>query len=84
MQSTCFFFYSLARIDKTEETKRALHEGDVDSRHSFLCMVLRVFLLLPGEKELDCFSRKASKGRFLLLFCICFLFATSMRPTKTL
>ena len=41
--------------------------------------------VLPGEKELDCFTRKASKGRFLLLFVWAyFLFAASMRPTKTL
>ena len=150
MQCACcffFFFYSLARIDRTEETKRALHERYTDTRHPFLYMVLRVLLLYPytkiksslysryyaeacnerrgpspllsawatqlrrnfttvasrwrhcadltgpriepktsrtdgvrltaeltgrcshvppGEKELDCFTRKASKGRFLL------------------
>ena len=39
----------------------------------------------PEEKELDCFTRKASKGRFLLLVVWAyFLFAVSMRPTKTL
>ena len=38
-----------------------------------------------GEKELDCFTRKVSKGRFLLLVVWAyFLFAASMRPTKTL
>ena len=38
-----------------------------------------------GKKELDCFTRKASKGRFLLLVVWAyFIFAASMRPTKTL
>ena len=39
----------------------------------------------PGEKELDCFTRKAPKGRFLLSVAWAyFLFVSSMRPTKTL
>ena len=39
----------------------------------------------PGEKELDCFTRNASKGRFLLLVVRAyFLFAASMRPTNSL
>ena len=160
MQSACSFFCSLARINRTEETKRALHERYTDTRHPFLCMVLRVCFcslvpksnlpytrgitpkrvtsggahlrcLAPGqhspeeisqrwravvdtvpiepqtyrtdgvgltteltgrcghvrpeEKELDCFTRKASKGKFLLLVAWAyFLFAASMRPTKTL
>ena len=40
--------------------------------------------VLQGEKELDWFTRKTSKGRFLLLFVWAdFLFAGSKRPTKT-
>ena len=38
-------FSLLARIDRTGETKRALHEKHTDTRHPFLCMVLRVLLL---------------------------------------
>ena len=39
----------------------------------------------PREKELDCFTRKASKGRFLLLVVWAyFLSAASMRPTRAL
>ena len=37
--------FLLARIDRTEEAKRALHERYTDTRHPFLCMVLRVLLL---------------------------------------
>ena len=40
-----FYFYSLARMDRKEETKQALHEGDTDTGHPFLRMVLRVLLL---------------------------------------
>ena len=44
-----------------------------------------VAMYCRGEKKLDCFKRKAPKGRFLLLFVWAyFLFAASMRPTKTL
>ena len=82
------FFYSLASIEQKKQ-KQALHERNTDTRHPILFMVLRVFLLfshvLPGEQELDGVTRKASKGRFLLLFVWAyFLFAASMRPTKTL
>ena len=38
-------FFLLAHIDRTEERKRALHERYTDTRHPFLCMVLRVLLL---------------------------------------
>ena len=44
MQSTCFFFL-LARIDRTEKTKRAVHETNTNTSHPFMCMVLRVLLL---------------------------------------
>ena len=124
-------FFLLARIDRTEETKQALHKRDTNTRHPFLCMVLQIYnttinykmkkwcvvskarkmqsacffffslasieqkkqskhcmkeiqthgthfcawyygfcfcsYVLPGEKEFDCFTHKASKGRFLLL-----------------
>ena len=38
MQSTCFFFL-LARIGKTEETKREVHETNTNTSHPFLCMI---------------------------------------------
>ena len=63
-------FFLLARFDKTEETKRVLHEIDTDPRHPFLCMVPVLGVCfrsheLPGEKVLNCFMRKASKGGFI-------------------
>ena len=77
MQSVYFFSaHSLAMLAsiRTEEIQEALHERDTEYRHTApvfvddtTSLLLQPFHGLPGEKELDCVARKASKGKFLSL-----------------
>ena len=84
--SKAFFFDSLASIEQKKQSEHCMKETQTHCTR--FCAWYYEFCFCshvqPGEKQLDCFTRKASKGRFLLLFVWAyFLFAASMRRTKT-
>ena len=80
MQSACFFFYSLASIEQKKQSVHCIKE--IQTHDTRFCAWYYEFCfcshVLPGEKELDCFTRKALKGiKVFIVICMGLLFICS-------
>ena len=62
------------RCDVLKAEKMQKREKEIQTHGTRFCAWYYQFCycshVLPGEKELDCFTRETSKGRFLLLFVL--------------